>query len=414
MPHAYLDKYTAELVASLQAMVRIATVNPPGDCYLEMVEHLQARCQALGLVVEVHRVPDSLVEAAGVDPAWPRYNLLGRWDVGAAQTVHFNAHYDVVPVEGAWKFGDPFEPGLSKGALYGRGASDMKGSIAALLMALQAVRACGRKPAFNIELSFTADEETGGELGAGYLVRQGLVKADWAVVCEGSSGTRVGCGHNGVLWLEVEIKGRSAHASSPERGVNAFTGMAALVQQLAPFAEGLGQRQRAYRDFSGQERYPTLNIGGVFAGGPGDKVNTVPARAAFSIDRRIVPNEDLGVAERELRQAIEQAARRAGGVRYQVKAPLRLDPCVVAPQQALPQAFARAIRTVRRHAVGFGLTRGFTDLHYFVEEAGLPGVGYGVKGHRAHGIDERVEVRDLVQTARVYAQFMLEGIPSPC
>ena len=414
MPHAYIDGRADELVASLQAMVRIATVNPPGDRYGEMVDHLQRRCLALGLAVAVHRVPDALVEAAGVDPAWPRCNLVGRWDVGAPRTVHFNAHYDVVPTEGQWKFGDPFEPCLAKGALYGRGSSDMKGSIAALLMALQAVRDCRRKPVFNIELSFTADEETGGELGAGYLVRQGLVKADWAVVCEGASGMRVGCGHNGVLWLDVEVKGRSAHASSPERGVNAFTGMAELVHQLGAFEDGLGRRERVYRDFNGQERYPTLNMGGVFTGGPGDKINTVPARATFSIDRRVLPNERLAEAERELRTAIDQAARRAGGLRCRIRAPLRIGPCVVDPEHDLPRAFARAVRSVRRHAAGFGLTRGFTDLHYFVEEGRLPGVGYGVKGQRAHSVDERVEVRDLLQTARVYAQFMMEGIDGPC
>jgi acetylornithine deacetylase/succinyl-diaminopimelate desuccinylase-like protein len=88
---------------------------------------------------------------------------------------------------------------------------------------------------------------------------------------------------------------------------------------------------------------------------------------------------------------------------------LRIDPCRVDPHGALPQAFARAVRAVRRRPVGFRVARGFTDLHYFVADGGLPGIGYGVCGERAHGADERVDVQDLLQTCRIYAEFMRQG-----
>lgn len=407
--HHYIDKREKQLVRSLQDMVRIGTVNPPGLEYRAMVDQLAKRCQHLGMRTKVHRVPDGEVRRVTGTAEYPRYNLVARLDVGQIQTVHFNAHYDVVPCAGRWRFGDPFEPGIAAGALYGRGSGDMKGSIAALLMALESLVASGANPAFNIECSFTADEETGGELGAGWVVGEGLVDADFAVVCEGAAGTQIGCGHNGVLWLEVALKGKAAHASRPEQGVNAFEAMAGTVQKLQAYKDKLKEFRRRYVDFDGQPRNPTLNLGGVFTGGAGDKINTVPERARFSLDRRLVPGEKLAVVERELRRAVKQAAAGQELVSYDISSPLRIEPCVVDADHLLPQSFARALQVVRRRAAGYRVTSGFTDLHYFVVEGGLPGIGYGVKGEHAHGVDERVRVRDLVLTARIYAEFMLRG-----
>ena len=404
--HQYVEEHQEQLLDSVQTLVRVDTVNPPGRNYRAMADALLGRCQGLGLRAKVHRVPDQEVRRVLGSVEFPRYNLIARWDAGRPQTVHFNAHYDVVPCAGQWKFGDPFEPGLSAGALYGRGAGDMKGAIAALLMAVEALKATGAEPAFNIECSFTADEETGGQLGAGWIVNKGLVNADFAVVCEGAAGTQVGCGHNGVLWLEVELTGKAAHASRPEQGVNAFEAMADVVQKLQAYKAQLNAAELRYMDFDGEARNPTLNIGGTFSGGAGDKINTVPARARFSLDRRLVPGEQLAAVERELRRAVVQAAAPP----CRVAVPLRIEPCVVNADHALPRAFARAVQAVRRRAAGYRLSSGFTDLHYFAVAGGLPGIGYGVKGERIHGVDERVRVRDLVLTARTYAEFMLRGL----
>ena len=404
--HQYIENHQEQLLGNAQALVRVNTVNPPGHNYQALADMLLEHCEGLDMQAKVHRVPDQEVRRVLGSDEFSRYNLIARWDAGRPQRVHFNAHYDVVPCAGQWKFGDPFEPGLAAGALYGRGAGDMKGSIAALLMAVEALKAAGAEPAFNIECSFTADEETGGQLGAGWIVNKGLVNADFVVVCEGAAGTQVGCGHNGVLWLEVELTGKAAHASRPEQGVNAFEAMADVVQKLQAYKTQLNAAERRYVDFDGEVRNPTLNIGGTFSGGEGDKINTVPARARFSLDRRLVPGEQLAAVERELRRAVGRAA----GPPCRVAVPLRIEPCVVDADHALPQAFARAVQAVRRRAAGYRLSSGFTDLHYFAVAGGLPGIGYGVKGERIHGIDERVRVRDLVLTARTYAEFMLRGL----
>ena len=255
----------------------------------------------------------------------------------------------------------------------------MKGSIAALLMAIRALRESGSQPAFNIECSFTADEETGGQLGAGYVVREGLCKADFAVVCEGAAGSYVGCGHNGVLWLEVDVEGKPAHASRPQDGVNAFEAMASMAVGLERYKRGLASSQRRYRDLNGTERNPTLNVGGVFAGGGGDKINTVPARASFSLDRRLVPGEQITGVERDLRNALVSLSDGQKPASCTIRTPLRIEPCTVDTEHPLCQSFAGAVRSVRRRTAGFRITTGFTDLHYFVVDGGLPGIGYGVK-----------------------------------
>jgi len=410
-PHCYLDANQRGQERFLQRLVSIDTVNPPGRNYAELVAILEQRCRGLGLKTARHQVPAMEVrKVTGEADPLPRYNLIARWDVGASETVHFNAHYDVVPAAGKWRFGDPFEPAIAGGMVYGRGAGDMKGSIAALLMAVEAVQRSGATPAFNIECSFTADEETGGELGAGYIVRKGLVRADYAVVCEGAAGTRVGLGHNGVLWLRVSLKGKSAHAANPNDGVNAFEAMAQLVAELGAVKKKLASPRRGYVDHAGSQRQPTINVGGVFAGGDGDKVNTVPATAFFSIDRRILPTESVALAERELRKTIKSWSERHRAVRCRVERQLRIDPCVVDQEETLPVAFSGAVQSVRRHAVAFRVTSGFTDLHYFVHDLGLPGVGYGVNGQNVHGVDERVRSRDLLQTSKVYAEFMMRGL----
>ena len=126
----------------------------------------------------------------------------------------------------------------------------------------------------------------------------------------------------------------------------------------------------------------------------------------------MVPGEKLAAVERELRRAVERAAKDQKLVSYRVSSPLRIEPCIVDAGHLLPQVFARAIQAVRRRAAGYRVTSGFTDLHYFVE-GGLPGIGYGVKGEHAHGVDERVRVRDLALTARTYAEFMSRGFEAP-
>lgn len=404
--HTYIKDNQVSLCRLLQELVRIPTVNPPGENYAEIVELLEAKCKTLGMKTKVVKVPKRRAEQVISNASsHPRLNLIARWDVGTEKTVHFNAHYDVVPVAGEWRFNNPFSGKIEGEWLYGRGADDMKDAIAALLFAIQAVQESGIEPLFNIECSFTCDEETGGQLGAGYIVEKGLVNADYVVNCEGGSEMNIGNGHNGVLWLEIEVQGKAAHGSQPGKGINAFEKTAELVSALQRVKRDLKSPERAFKLPDGSDRYPTLNIGGTFCGTEGDKVNTVPARLTFSIDRRVTPNEKLEFAELELREAILGACEYYPDLKAEVRTISRIEPCLTDTESPLAQGFANAVRTIRYNQPQFKSTTGFTDLHYFVN-IGLPGIGYGPRGEGGHAINERVHIPDLVRTSTIYATFM--------
>ncbi len=401
----YIKDNQAALCILLKELVRIPTVNPPGNNYAEIVALLEVKCRTLGMQTQIVQVPTARAEQVISNAeSHPRLNLIARWDVGAEKTVHFNAHYDVVPVAGDWRF-KPFSGEINGEWLYGRGADDMKDAIAALLFAITAVQEAGIKPQFNVECSFTCDEETGGELGAGYIVEQGLVNADYVVNCEGGGGMNIGNGHNGVLWLEIAVNGKAAHGSQPDKGINAFEKTAELVTTLQRLKQEFTLPERAFMLTDGTERHPTLNIGGTFQGSAGDKVNTVPAQVTFSIDRRIIPNEKLRLAELELREAIASACEYYPDLNADVRAILRIEPCLTESTSPLSQAFAEAVRIVRFNQPQFKPTTGFTDLHFFVN-SGLQGIGYGPRGEGGHAINERVHIPDLVRTAAIYATFM--------
>ncbi len=406
-PVAYLDAHAGDLAMLLQRLVRLPTVNPPGENYAAITALLVRELRAAGLVSQRFSIPAARLNRhlPRAQHAFPRYNVLGQLAVsGANKTLHFNAHYDVVPAGGGWRHGSAFSGTVEDGWIYGRGTADMKGSIAALLLALRALQATRITPLMNVEVSFTADEETDSALGAGWLVEHAPIAPDYAVVMEGGEGNTVCCGHNGVVWLNVTVHGRAAHGSLPERGVNALEKMAALVLALDEHKRALARRTFASPD--GRTMRPTLNIGGVFASGPGGKINTVPALASFSIDRRVLPHETVASAEREIRAFLRAAARKIPGCRITVEKVSHNHPCYSPPAQPFFAAMAACVGRVRGGRAKFGVSTGFTDMHFFAARRKIPTLGYGPGGEHEHGADERARLSELLASAKIYAKLL--------
>lgn len=407
LPSAYIDRHRGQLTSFLRDLVRIPTVNPPGDHYEEITALLTARLEGLGLATRRFTVPKALVRKTlpAEQPALPRYNVLGNWRVpGARKTLHFNAHYDVVPVSGRWKAGGPFSGVTQGGYVLGRGTADMKGSIASLVMALQALRACGVRPRLNVEVSFTADEETDSLLGAGWLVQHAPIKPDYAVVMEGGEGHSVCCGHNGVCWLKVTVHGRAAHGSQPLEGINALEKMSALVLELENYKRLLARRP--FTTPEGRRMTPTVNVGGVFEAGPGGKINTVPSLASFTIDRRILPSEAQGRAEHDLRSFLHAAARRIPQCHITIDKISENFACYHPPEHPFLAAMADIVHRVRRQPTVFSVSSGFNDMYFFASELKIPTVGYGPGGEDFHAVNERAPVRELLASAKIYAELM--------
>jgi succinyl-diaminopimelate desuccinylase len=415
-PAAYIDAHGPDLLDLLRRLVRIPTINPPGDHYDAITRLLAGELRAAGLVVRRPRVPTALLRRALPPEQWdrPRWNVLGRLAAprsaaaGRPRTLHFNAHYDVVPVSGKWRHGDAFSGAFEDGWIHGRGTADMKGSIASLILALRALRATRALPALNVEVSFTADEETDSALGAGWVVRHGGVRPDYALVLEGGEGRVIGCGHNGVVWLEVTVHGRAAHGSTPAAGVNALEHLARLVLALEEHGRQLAKRGFTAPD--GSVRRPTLNVGGVFSAGEGGKINTVPALARFSIDRRVIPTESVAEAERELRAFLADAARAIPKCRISVRKVSENHPSHASPEHPFARALARHVARERRCRPVFGCSTGFNDMQFFTQVLKVPTLGYGPGGRACHAVDERAALKELLASARIYAGLIVGGV----
>jgi succinyl-diaminopimelate desuccinylase len=413
-PATYIDRHSADLVRCLRDLVQIPTVNPPGAHYDLITRDLERRLTQTGLQTKRYRISAAVLKSSlpPEQQGYPRFNVLGRWRTpGAKRTLHFNAHYDVVPVSGRWRHGDAFSGAVTGGWVYGRGTADMKGSMASLLLALQALRATRTSPRLNIEVSFTADEETDSALGTGWLVRHAPVQADYAIVMEGGEGNAVCCGHNGVIWLEVTVHGRAAHGSQPEAGVNALEKMSALVLALGDYKQKLARC--TFRTPEGRTMRPTLNLGGIFAAGEGGKINTVPALASFTIDRRVLAVENHAAAERDLRAFLKAAAQKIPGCKISLAKVSENFACFHAPTHPFFAAVAGSVARVRRRPAVFSVSTGFNDMHFFSHELKIPTAGYGPGGEDYHAVDERASVRALVATAKIYADLLTNfaGVP---
>ena len=406
-PARYLDQHVPDLLALLRDLVQIDTTNPPGTNYDPITARLVRELKAVGLRTRRFAPTQAQTRQALPPEQWafPRYNVLGvQRTRGARRTLHFNAHYDVVPVSAGWRHGNAFTGAVERGYIYGRGTADMKGSIASLILALRALRATRTAPRLNLEVSFTADEETDSVLGTEWMVRHAPIQPDYAVVMEGGEQDAVCCGHNGVVWLEVVVHGRAAHGSRPENGINALEKMAALLLALEEHKSVLARR--TFTTPEGVAMRPTLNLGGVFQQGPGGKINTVPAEARFSIDRRVLAIETVAGAERELRQALAAAARGIPQCRISVHKVSENHPCFTAPEHPFFHAMADCVAQVRRAPAVFNVSTGFNDMHFFAHHLRIPTLGYGPGGQRYHAIDERARVRELLASAKIYAQLL--------
>ena len=406
-PAAYIDRHRSDLLGRLQHLVGISTVNPPGENYAALTAWLAREMSGVGLSTRRYPIPRALLQKT-LPPeqhAFPRFNLLGKLPVaGARRTIHFNAHYDVVPVSGAWRHGGAFSGKNDAGWIYGRGTADMKGSIASLLLALQSLRATRTAPRMNVEVSFTADEETDSILGTEWLVAHAPIRPDYAVVMEGGEANKVCCGHNGTVWLEVTVHGRAAHGSTPEKGVNALEKMAALVTALQDHQSELAHR--TWRTPEGKTMRPTINVGGVFSCGDGAKINTVPAHASFTIDRRVLATENQAHAERDLRAFLAAAARKIPSCKITVRKISENFSCFSPPENPFFAAMAASVTRVRRTPSVFNVSTGFNDMHFFSHHLKIPTLGYGPGGQNEHAVDERAKISELLASAKIYADLL--------
>jgi succinyl-diaminopimelate desuccinylase len=396
-----VDEVQEEAVEFLQKLVQTPSINPPGE-YEAITKLIADRFEQLGLEAQTVRVPRETVSEAGLET--PRINVLGwlRGSVGRPVLV-LNPHLDTVPVGANWTM-DPFKAEIKNGKLYGRGASDSKGRIAAYTYALGVLKRAGISLKGTAVVAATVDEETGGELGPKYLLDAGYLDPDMAIV-EGSTHT-IWNAMNGCLHLEIKVLGRSAHAATPERGVDAIERMNHVMSALYRYRDTLHSKKSAVRGIQS----PTLVVGTI-AGGA--KTNVVPELCTVTLDRRIIPEEKGEEVEKELLALLRGLEKEDPELNLRVRRVMLAESYGPLPEDHfLIQTIVRnATEVLGEKPVVEGLA-GFGDSRFYWAR-GIPVCNFGpspkiIWESNAHGADENIVLDDLFKSIRILVLTMID------
>jgi succinyl-diaminopimelate desuccinylase len=403
-----IDERRDELVELTRALIRFPTVNPPGEAYRPCAEFLGERLRARGFAVDY-------VHAAGTpgdSERHPRLNVIARRE-GAAPgpCVHFNGHIDVVQSGRGWTL-DPFAAVVKDGRVYGRGACDMKGGLAASIIAVEALIESSATLPGTLEISGTVDEESGGYGGVHYLAQRGWFsppRVDHVIIPEPLNVDRVCIGHRGVWWAEIETHGRMAHGSMPFLGDCAVRHMHAVVERFErDLYPKLAARRTDMPVVPSGARYSSLNINSIHGGQaevPGYPAPCVPDSCRMVIDRRLLIEESLEGAKGEVLEVLEQLVKDRAGFRYGIRDIFEVRPTMADRNGPVARSTAAAVRRVLGRAAEFVCSPGTYDQKHIDRIGKLRdciAYGPGILD-LAHQPDEYVSIEDMVNSAKVMA-----------
>jgi acetylornithine deacetylase/succinyl-diaminopimelate desuccinylase family protein len=396
---AWIDAHFDEEVRFLQELVRVPTDTPPGN-NAPHAERTADLLKAFGFDAEQHAVPASTVHAAGLETIT---NLIVRRKYGPGRTVAMNAHGDVVPPGDGWTH-DPYGGEVAGGQLFGRASAVSKCDFATFTFATRALEALGAPLKGGVELYFTYDEEFGGELGPGWLLRQGLVKPDLLIAAGFSY--QVVTAHNGCLQMEVTVNGKMGHAAVPETGVDA-------LQAATRILVALYDQNTRYKQVKSQVKgidHPYLNVGLIEGG---TNTNVVPGKVVLKLDRRMIPEENPAEVEATIRKVIQDAVADCPGIAIEIKRLLLANALQPLPgNKPLVDALSRHATSVFGEEIGAAGTPLYTDARLF-GEAGVPAVLYGcgprtVGESNAKRADEHIDLDDLRRATKVVARTLFD------
>jgi acetylornithine deacetylase/succinyl-diaminopimelate desuccinylase family protein len=357
----------------LRVLIDAPSPNPPGDC-----EAVSRVC------LDLLRDSGAKVRVVRSDDGTP--SVLASLGLGPKRLL-IHSHYDTQPAgdPSRWE-SDPYVAALRDGKIYGRGAGDDKGSVAAQLAALLALARRGFDPGYEVLFAFVADEESGGERGTRFLHERGEFRADAALIGE-QTDNQVAIGERGIVWLRVTCTGTAAHGAIPEAGVSALAPAARMIDRI-----------NTELAISLRKRRPTpllpassVNVGRCLAG---VDVSTVPSTAVVEIDRRIVPGETPEGCVQEIADMVDLVVTEHPGTSASIKTFLsgpafltaETDPLVRAMQLAVAQAGGTPRVTGYRQA---------SDARFLAND-GIPIVIFGPSDPEVgHAFNEHVAVSEL-------------------
>lgn len=365
----------------LTKLIRSRSLNPPGDVR-----------ECAGLIAEELRkrnLPSEIIEEK---PGVANVVSLLQGQAGG-KTMVWNGHFDVVPAGENWEF-DPFGGEFRDGYIYGRGSSDMKSGLAAMIVALDALKKAQAPFRGRIVFQAVGDEETGSEGGTMLMIRKKIgAEAAFAIVSEPTN-LQISIGNRGLRWIEVTVKGRASHAGRPHLGANA-------LQAAARMISGLEKLDFKARHPLFEIPTPSLSVTMMQAG---TKINIIPERCTFAIDRRMIPGETSETVRREIEEVVRQ------NLSTGISAEIRIthegwEPYALDPASSLVAGLSRAVQEVVGEAPRLKGKAGCTDASHLVHKAGIPTVCFGPGlEDTAHTANERVALEKVVQAAKIYAR----------
>ena len=396
---AWIDAHFDEQVQFLQALVRVPTDTPPGN-NAPHAERTAELLECFNFEVEKYPVPAAEVTAYGLESLT---NLVVRRFYGPGPTIALNAHGDVVPPGDGWTH-DPYGAEIVDGKLYGRASAVSKSDFATYTFAVRALESLGVPLQGGIELLFTYDEEFGGELGPGWLLKNKLSRPDLLIAAGFSY--QVITAHNGCLQLEVTVHGKMAHAAIPDTGIDALQGATAILAALY-------RQNQLYQSITSQIdgiTHPYLNVGRIEGG---TNTNVVPGKLTLKLDRRMIPEENPANVELEVRRVIAEAAALVPGITVTIKRLLMAEAWKPDDRNAaLVQALQKHGEAIFGEPIPTTGTPLYTDVRLFAA-AGIPAAIYGagprtVFESNAKRADEHLVLDDLRRATQVVARTLLE------
>ena len=373
----------------LQDLVRIPSVNPdlvPGaDGEAKIANYIADTLDGWGLEVQVREIAEG------------RPNVIATLEgTGGGQTLLFNGHMDTVGVEG---MAEPYSGEVRDGRLYGRGAIDMKGSLAATMAATKGLIDSGITLRGSVIFTYVADEEY-ASIGTSAIaddIRQGRLRRPDGAVNTEATGLRVGIGHKGFTWLEVVTEGKAAHGSRPDLGVDAIAQMGKLLVKV----------DRLQEQLAAGVQHPLLGAGSVHASlvNGGREMSSYPGRCTLKLERRTVPPETADSVGEELEKIISRLSTEDPAFQASSRVMFVRNPWQADPRSKIVKTTAAAIETVTGAPSTTMTQTGWLDSA-LLGDVGVPTVICGPSGEGLHAEVESIDVTSLGTCAEIYEEII--------
>lgn len=400
------------VIALTQDLIRIPTLNPPGQFYRDICEYLVKVLTPFNFECKLIRADG----APGDSDAFPRWNIVARREgTRAGPCVHFNSHHDVVAVGEGWTR-DPFGGEVADDKVYGRGACDMKGGLAASIIAVEAFLELYPDFAGAIEISATADEESGGYGGVAYLAQKGYFdpsRVQHVIIPEPLGKDRICLGHRGGWWAEIETKGEIAHGSMPFLGNCAVRHMGAVLERFEhDLLPALAARTTDMPVVPDGARSSTMNINSIHGGQAesydGLPAHCVPDSCRIVIDRRFIIEENIEDVSSEIETLLENLKDTREGFDYELQEVNRVIPSMTPKTAPVVQTVAASISDVMGKHPRYIASPGSYDQKHIDRIGKLKNcIAYGPgELELAHKPDEWIGITDMIDSAQVMARSL--------